>query len=66
MPMGAAISVADGGSISAGKCLAVWDPYSVPVLAEQEGVVSFHDFVENVSVKKEVDEATGLRGTVVL
>ncbi|MCE9614137.1 MAG: DNA-directed RNA polymerase subunit beta' [Lentisphaerae bacterium] len=66
MPMGAIVRVADGGSIASGKCLAEWDPYSVPVLAEQEGVVSFHDFVENVSVKKEVDEATGLRGTVVL
>jgi DNA-directed RNA polymerase subunit beta' len=33
---------------------------------EQEGVVSFHDFVENVTVKKEVDDATGLLGTVVL
>ncbi|MDA0577012.1 MAG: DNA-directed RNA polymerase subunit beta', partial [Verrucomicrobia bacterium] len=66
MPMGAVIRIADGGTIAIGKCLAEWDPYSVPVLAEQEGVVSFHDFVENVSVKKEVDEATGLRGTVVL
>ena len=52
--------------IGAGKCLAEWDPYSVPVLAEQEGVVGFHDFVENVSVKKEIDEGSGLEGTVVL
>ena len=66
MPMGAIVRVLDGGQIKSGKCLAEWDPYSVPVLAEQEGVVGFHDFVENVSVKKEVDEATGLRGTIVL
>ena len=66
MPMGAIVRVLDAGAIKSGKCLAEWDPYSVPVLAEQEGFVSFHDFVENVSVKKEVDEATGLRGTVVL
>ncbi len=64
--MGAVLLAEDGGSIGKGKLLAKWDPYSVPVLAEQEGVVSFHDFVENVSVKKEVDEQTGLRGTVVL
>jgi DNA-directed RNA polymerase subunit beta' len=66
IPMGAVVKVEDGGQIKTGACLAEWDPYSVPVLAEQEGVVGFHDFVENVSVKKEVDEATGLRGTVVL
>jgi DNA-directed RNA polymerase subunit beta' len=66
MPMGALIHFEDGSMIGAGKCLAEWDPYSVPVLAEQEGVVGFHDFVENVSVKKEIDEGSGLEGTVVL
>jgi DNA-directed RNA polymerase subunit beta' len=66
MAMGAIVYVEDGGTIAKGQMLAKWDPYSVPVLAEQEGVVAFHDFVENVSVKKEVDEVTGLRGTVVL
>lgn len=64
--VGAVVLVEDGGRIKKGHCLAKWDPYSVPILAEQEGIVSFHDFVENVSVKKEVDDATGLRGTVVL
>ena len=64
--MGAIVLIEEGGSIKKGQCLAKWDPYSVPILAEQEGIISFHDFVENVSVKKEIDEATGLRGTVVL
>jgi DNA-directed RNA polymerase subunit beta' len=66
MAMGAVVMVEDGGAIKAGSVLAKWDPYSVPILAEQEGSVGFHDFVENVSVKKEMDEATGIRGTVVL
>jgi DNA-directed RNA polymerase subunit beta' len=64
--IGTIILVPDGGAVSSGDCIAKWDPYSVPILAEQEGIVSFHDFVENVSVKKEIDEQTGLRGTVVL
>jgi len=64
--MGAIVLVEDCGEIKKNQCLAKWDPYSVPVLAEQEGKVSFHDFVENVSVKKEIDSTTGLRGTVVL
>ncbi|MDA1045053.1 MAG: DNA-directed RNA polymerase subunit beta', partial [Verrucomicrobia bacterium] len=66
MPMGALIKIKDAATIAAGKRLAEWDPYSVPVLAEQAGRVRFHDFVENVSVKKEIDEGTGLEGTVVL
>ena len=64
--MGSILLVEDEGEIAKGVCLARWDPYSVPILTEQSGVVSFHDFVENVSVKKEIDEATGVKGTVVL
>ncbi len=64
--MGAVVNVEDGGNVAGGQILAKWDPYSVPVLAEQAGTVDFQDFVENVSVKKEIDEATGVSGTVVL
>jgi len=64
--VGAIVYIEDGEKIEKGTLLAKWDPYSVPILAEQEGVVSFHDFVENVSVKKEVNEATGRRELVVI
>ena len=64
--IGTKILVPDGGTVRKGELLAKWDPYSVPVLAEQEGIVSFHDFVENVSYKTELDEQTGKRGVVVL
>ena len=66
LAMGTVLQVSDGDTVKKGVCLAKWDPYSVPILAEQPGVIRFHDFVENVSVKKEVDEATGMSGTVVL
>ncbi|MFU8779438.1 MAG: DNA-directed RNA polymerase subunit beta' [Kiritimatiellia bacterium] len=66
LAMGTVLQVDDGSSAKKGVCLAKWDPYSVPILAEQAGVIRFHDFVENVSMKKEVDEATGMSGTVVL
>ena len=66
LAMGTVLQVENGGAVKKGMCLAKWDPYSVPILAEQSGVIRFHDFVENVSVKKEVDEATGMSGTVVL
>lgn len=66
LALGTIVLVEEGGKIKKGGCLAKWDPYSVPVLAEQRGRVKFHDFLENVSVKKEVDETTGMSGTVVL
>ena len=66
MAIGTILMVEDGGTVESKACIAKWDPYSVPVLAEQEGIIRFHDFVQNVTVKKEMDEQTGLRGTVVL
>ncbi len=64
--IGAEISVNDGDRVKKGESFIQWDPYSVPVLAEHGGVVRFQDFIENVTVKKEVDQSTGLKGTVVL
>ena len=66
LAMGSIVLIKEGGKIKKGECLAKWDPYSVPILAEQPGNIKFHDFVENVSVKKEIDETTGMSGTVIL
>jgi DNA-directed RNA polymerase subunit beta' len=64
--VGAVIAVPDGGSVAKGQVFARWEPHSVPIIAEQSGAVHFHDFVENVSMKVEVDAATGLKGMVIL
>ncbi len=66
LAIGAIISVADGGAVTKGLSFIEWDPYSVPILAERAGVVRCQGFVENVTVKKEVDQSTGLMATVVL
>ncbi len=66
MATGAVISVADGGRVKKGQSFVEWDPYSVPILAEQAGTIHFRGFIENVTVKKDVDQSTGLMGTVVL
>jgi len=64
--IGAEISVEDGGRVKKGESFVKWDPYNVPILSEQEGVIEFHDFIQGVTVKKELDESTGLEGTVVM
>ncbi len=64
--IGATISVEDGGVVKKGQSFVKWDPYNVPILSEKSGIISFHDFIDGVTVKKEVDESTGLEGTVVL
>jgi len=64
--MGAIVSLPNGEKVRKGQSFVQWDPYSVPILSEVSGVVDFQNFVENVSIKREVDEATGLKGIVVL
>ena len=64
--IGATVSVEDGGSVKAGETFVTWDPYSVPILSEQNGLVAFHDFIEGVTVQKAEDETTGVEGLVVL
>jgi DNA-directed RNA polymerase subunit beta' len=64
--VGAEITVADGGPVKKGATFVQWDPYNVPVLSEMGGIVKFHDIIEGVTMRKELDEATGLMGTVVI
>jgi len=39
--------------------IAEWDPYSEPVIAEHEGVVSFEDIIPGVTASEQFDELTG-------
>jgi DNA-directed RNA polymerase subunit beta' len=66
MVIGALVSVENGGEVKAGETFVEWDPYSVPILSEHDGVVEFHDFIEGVTVQKGVDESTGAEGLVVM
>ena len=66
MVIGALVSVDDGGEVKAGETFVEWDPYSVPILSEHDGVIEFHDFIEGVTVQKGVDESTGVEGLVVM
>ena len=64
--IGAVVSVDDGGEVAAGETFIQWDPYSVPILSEHDGVVEFRDFIEGVTVQKGVDEATGVEGLTIM
>ncbi|TAN38952.1 MAG: DNA-directed RNA polymerase subunit beta' [Verrucomicrobia bacterium] len=64
--LGAQISVADGADIKKGAIFVKWDPYNVPILSEQAGTIEFHDFIPEVTIRREVDEATGMEGTVII
>jgi DNA-directed RNA polymerase subunit beta' len=65
VPYGATISVAEGEAVQPGQIVANWDPHTHPIITEVKGRLNFFDFVEGVTVNREVDEVTGLTSLVV-
>ncbi len=66
VPYGAEISVKDEGKANPGQMVANWDPHTHPVITEVAGTIKFNDFVEGVTVQREVDEITGLTSLVII
>ncbi len=64
--IGSVITVADGGKAKKGETFVQWDPYNVPILTDRGGKIEFRDMIAGVTIKREVDEATGLMGTVII
>ena len=50
----------DGDKIEKGKKIAEWDPYTLPVIAETNGIVNYMDLVEGTSLAETMDDATGI------
>ncbi|MCG5512050.1 DNA-directed RNA polymerase subunit beta' [Ectothiorhodospira shaposhnikovii] len=66
LPYGAVILVADGEAVEAGKEVATWDPHTHPIITEVAGTIRMQDFLDGVTVNKQVDDITGLTSTVVI
>ena len=65
IPYGATIRVADGDPVASGNRLADWDPHTHPLVTAVAGTVKFQDFIEGVTVARDVDDITGLSTLVV-
>jgi DNA-directed RNA polymerase subunit beta' len=63
---GAKIKVKADQRIKARTVLVEWDPFTNPILTEFTGKVEYQDIVENVTVREEFDEVTGLSRRVVI
>ncbi len=65
VPYGAVISVNDGDEVKARQVVANWDPHTHPVITEIAGQIRFFDFVEGVTINRQMDEVTGLSSMVI-
>ena len=66
LPFGAKILIKDGDKVTKGLKLAEWDPYTMPLIAEKSGTVSFVDLLPGLSLREATDESTGLSSYVVM
>ena len=64
--IGSVISFAEGSVVKKGDTFVQWDPYNVPIITEKTGKVEFRDMIAGVTIRKEVDDETGVMGTVVI
>nr|QBQ56923.1 DNA-directed RNA polymerase subunit beta' [synthetic Caulobacter sp. 'ethensis'] len=64
-PYGARLRVKDGDLVKRGQRLGDWDPYTTPIITEVAGKIRAEDLVDGLSIREEVDEATGIAQRVV-
>jgi DNA-directed RNA polymerase subunit beta' len=66
LPYGSKLLVDENEKVNKGQRLAQWDPYTLPIITEQEGIASYVDLVEGVSMREVMDETTGISNKVVM
>ncbi len=66
IPQGAVLSKGDGEPVAKDELLVRWDPYTTPILTEFSGAVRFEDVRAGLTMREEVDEATGLTNRIIV
>jgi DNA-directed RNA polymerase subunit beta' len=60
VPYGARLLADDGAKVERGQRLVEWDPYTIPIITEKQGVAHYVDLVEGLSMRETTDETTGI------
>lgn len=66
LPYGARLLIEDGAKVKPGDKMAEWDPFTMPIITEKDGVAHYFDMVEGLSISEKMDEATGISSKVVI
>ena len=56
---GAHLEVKNGQKVKPGNLLAVWDPFTTPIISEVSGTIKFGDIVPGRTMQEKVDSVTG-------
>ncbi len=66
VPYGARLLADEGVQVHRADRLAEWDPYTIPIITEKDGIAHYVDLIEGVSMREVLDEATGISSKVVV
>jgi DNA-directed RNA polymerase subunit beta' len=66
IPYGSKLFAKPDQPVKKGQKICEWDPYTLPVISETDGIVNFVDLIDGASITDATDEATGISSKVVL
>jgi len=66
IPQGSFIYAHENDVISKGVIFVRWDPYTSPILTEVGGIVKYEDIKENVTMREELNPATGITERIIV
>ncbi|TPG42340.1 DNA-directed RNA polymerase subunit beta' [Sphingomonas koreensis] len=66
IPYGAYLMFDDGHIVNKGDRMAEWDPFTMPVITENPGIVKYQDLIDGKTLTEQADEATGITQRVVI
>ena len=66
IPFGSKLFVADQDVVKINKTIAEWDPYTLPIIAEKNGLVKYIDLKQGSSFREAIDDTTGISSKIVI
>ena len=66
VPYGARLLKDEGERVEPGDKLAEWDPFTIPIVTEKQGIASYRDLIDGMTVREVTDESTGIANRVVV
>ncbi len=66
IPPGAVLKRTEGEKVAKDEIFVRWDPYTVPILTEVSGKIRYEDLKEGVTMRTDIDPATGLPERIVM
>ena len=66
IPFGSRIHFNDKDKVKSNQLLADWDPYTLPIIAEQDGYIKYIDLKQGVSFRESIDDTTGISNKIIM